>query len=237
MAFACPEAPSVPLNSRSPFSSYFCTMKIVVTLGFLFLAMASSLGQNDSLPPFQVQIPLDSIVLDTLWTDSTFTWSGPCPSGQINLRFVDLATGQAVQRSMTCTAQPQELSSAYVSPQPAGYVAQINLNRASASVWNWGQPTTCFPPLSPSIIKAAMAQWDILLFERDHLAAMLAWASERCLTPTMVRECLQRLESEDRRLELLQGLIGQCSHPRGIEVTDLFILRSTREKAAALVGN
>lgn len=192
-------------------------------------------AQTDSLPALpeiQVQIPLDSLVLDTVWRDAVWTWSGPCPTQRLNVRLVDRETGQVAQRQLPCTR---------IAPAAPGYVAperfetDLTFTREQVAAWRWTAEAACFPPSNMRDLETAEAAWDALIFEKDQLEAMVRWAATRCLAPAMVRRCIERIGSESRRLELLKALAEQCSDASAIDVTGLFILRSTREAAMQVV--
>ena len=219
---------------------YFCGMKRAALLCGIWAMASWASGQTDSLPAlpaFRVQIPQDSATLDSLWADTTWHWTGTCPTPRLTIRLVDPTTGHVAQRSVPCdpivAAQP---ASTYVTPIPTGYAIDLTLTRSAVAAWTWGPPETCFPPMPESAFNAAAAAWDELIFEREQLDAMTAWAEGRCLSPALVRACLLRLESEDRRLQLLSALVPRCSQPSALNLDNLFILRSTRAKAAQLVG-
>ena len=195
-------------------------------------------AQTDSLlPPIHVQIPQDSTLLDSLWTGADWSWTGPCSGERLTVRLLDPATGNVAQRIFPCTPVTEQAAVSEIAlPRAVGHALEIHLTRTSVAAWTWGQPASCFPPLPSTALASATADWDALDFEREQLAAIADWASTRCLSPDLVRACLMRLESEDRRLALLESLLPRCSQPNSVKVDDLFFLRSTREKAAQLVG-
>lgn len=210
-------------------------MKVATLVCTIWAACLTA--QTDSLPvlpEIQVQIPLDSVVLDTLWRDTVWTWSGPCPTERLSVRLVDRTTGQIAQRQHPCTR---------VAPAVPGYAApeqfetDLTLTREQAAAWRWTEEAACFPPSSIRDLEAAYAAWDALLFEKELLEAMVQWAATRCLTPAAVRSCVERVGSESRRLELLQALAPRCTDASAIDVTGLFILRATREAALRVVDN
>ena len=217
-------------------------MKRAVTAIILGLYALIGEAQSDTLPAFRVQIPLDTLIFDSLWLDTTWAWSGPCPTERISVRLVDETTRQVAMRHLPCApvatdqAEWAATSTAYVSPTPTDFAIHLNLSRTSVAAWNWGAPEACFPPTSQREVEAASATWDALIFEREQVLAMLEWAQDKCLSPAAVRSCVERLESEARRLELLKSLVPRCSSPKAIDLTGLFILRSTRTEAEQLVG-
>ncbi len=219
---------------------YFCGMKWAAMMCGIWAMSSWASGQTDSLPAlpaFRVQIPRDTATLDSLWADTTWHWSGSCPTPRLTVRLVDPTTGHVAQRSFPCLPSIETpTTSAYVTPVPTGYTIDLSLTRSAAAAWTWGPPETCFPPLPMSAFEAATPAWDELIFEREQLDAMIAWSENRCLSPGVVRACLLRLESEDRRLQLLTALVPRCSQPSALKLDDLFILRTTRAKAAQLVG-
>lgn len=221
-------------------------MKRAVTAFIFGLCVLSGAAQSDTLsvlPVLRVQIPLDTAVFDSLWLDTAWTWSGPCPTERISVRIVDESTRHVAMRNLPCTpvATPQAewaaTSTAYLAPTPTDFEIDLNLSRTSVAAWNWGVPEACFPPSPQREVVAASAAWDDLIFEKEQVLAMLEWADDKCLSPSTVRSCVERLESEARRLELLQGLVPRCAAPHAIDLTGLFILRSTRTQAEQLVGN
>lgn len=220
-------------------------MKRAATAIILGLSALIGKAQSDSLPvlpAFRVQIPLDTAVFDSLWLDTTWTWSGRCPTERISVRLVDETTHQVALRHLPCApATPDQAewaatTTAYVAPTPTDFAINLNLSRTSVAAWNWGAPETCFPPTPQREVQAASVNWDALIFEREQVLAMLEWAEDKCLSPAAVRGCVERLESEARRLELLKGLVPHCTAPHAIDLTDLFIMRSTRTEAEQLVG-
>ncbi len=212
-------------------------MKPVRTACALLLWSGALVAQSDSLPALpviSVQIPQDSAVLDTVWRDTVWTWSGRCPSERLSIRLTDRNSGQVAQRLLPCVPVPTA-SSPYVSEAPPAFAVELTLTRERIAAWAWSNDAACFPPLSPSALDAVDAEWDALIFERDQLEAILAWAADRCLSPATVRRCVERLGSEARRLALLEGLAQRCSDPGAIDMTGLFILRTTREAALRAV--
>lgn len=214
-------------------------MKRAVMAWVVCVGLTRVWGQTDSppaLPALRIEIPQGAGILDTVWTDTLWQWSGTCPSDRLTLRLTDLNSGYVAQRMFPC-APAQQPASSYVTPQTTDHVLAIELNRNGVAAWTWGVPTTCFPPLPLNALEQAVPSWNSIPFERDQLRAIVEWAASRCLPPDMVRACLLQLESEDRRLELLEALLPHCSQPEAVKIDDLFILRATRAKAAQLLGN
>ena len=113
------------------------------------------------------------------------------------------------------------------------FKAWVRWDRAKADRLEWAvaRDGSCFPPTSAVELRRFEATLAEVVFERARMEMILAFAEERCFTPDQIQFLTTRIQSEDRRLALLQSLVPACNDPAGIDVSGLFAMRSMEERA------
>lgn len=103
--------------------------------------------------------------------------------------------------------------------------------------WQYARDGSCFPPVTSGDLASLDASLADVLFERDRMPQILAFAENRCFSSDQIHGLMVHVQSEDRRLSLLQALLPHCSEPENIVVSDLFVMKTMENRAKKLVEN
>ena len=234
-------------------------------------ACSDSIAQDDAslawetppVPVDSVQAPLDSLriraelttaILDSLWTDSLWVWSGECP-GSVMLFRIESRDGWYKELTCSCeesenieseapssasdpTALPAEAAARYgVEPVKAKtYHGQIQWDRHQlASLPSIPNAGSCFPPLDDERFDRILQAVDALPFELGKCNYMKEIRTNHCFSVAQVEGLLGLIASEDRRLEVLRGFIPSTHGIRSLHVESLFHLRLFQNQAMELI--
>ena len=234
--------------------------KLLISCIFTFLSVAL-IGQTDSLPPWRVRAEWPGGSVDSVWRDTVWVWQGPCPDSVMTFRFdregqfarmswpCEKGTGGELRSqtgsgtgtgSVAATEIPPEMLARVLGEAPESALAPavtfrawVRWDRAKADRLEWAvaRDGSCFPPTSAVELRRFEAALAEEVFERARMEMILAFAEERCFTPDQIQFLTTRIQSEDRRLALLQSLVPACNDPAGIDVSGLFAMRSMEERA------
>ncbi|MGB1076428.1 MAG: DUF4476 domain-containing protein [Flavobacteriales bacterium] len=103
--------------------------------------------------------------------------------------------------------------------------------------WQYARDGSCFPPISSTDLASLEASLSDVLFERERMPKILAFAENRCFSSDQIHGLMAHVQSEDRRLSLLQSLLPHCSEPENIVLSDLFVMKTMENRARKLVEN
>lgn len=212
-------------------------------------AMDTSLSDTPNLPSWRVLVAGESLLLDSVWTDSLWQWSAPCDGPFVTLRFEAAATYR--ERVLPCD-NPLQLDS-LVEPEHkieggthatigaeadlrGGYSIVVELYRSQLdSLPNLPLRGSCFPLISEHAFQRWINTINALTFESDICRAIDSRKDQRCLTSNQAVQLLHLIPSEDRRLTILRGLIPQTNLIQQLPLDDLFHLQMFRTKAEELI--
>ncbi len=117
---------------------------------------------------------------------------------------------------------------------PAGQA----VNTAKITVTELGIGAQCAPPLSPAAHARNLAQLDNFLFERDKVKLLESLLGSTCLTTQQIRELIEFIEDDERRLGLLVKAHGKCFDiDEYYALKDLLYLNRNRERFSMLFGD
>lgn len=224
-------------------------MKVLLCMIGLAWSLCS-FGQKQELRPDSAASPAsdvqDSIrvrshgmtaVVDSLWADSIWTWSGPCDGPSRTFRF---ELGDTVFCSLDLPCVPPPVV------QPSGLNAPLTTDAAVET--GWTVETTvpldsvlrrprkpigaeCYPPATQKDFELVLAAMDAALFESDKCRTLIESDQQTCLTRAQMKRALQGIPSEDRRLETLAKITSPGSHWTEAELRELFQLNFILEQA------
>ena len=276
-------------------------MKRILLISCLAFTTAASTSVAQSVvdsiagpSPWRVRAEWPGGRMDSVWSDTTWVWQGPCPDDVMTFRFdrggefamlewpcsetretrgtretketretrgtreagetgETRVTGEVEgavevevdEAAASATAMPPELLARYLGeedslrtatavPQHRAWVRWPREKEHSLA-WALARDGSCFPPVSDRALDDLEAGLDQALFERDRVEAVLAFAQDKCLSPDQTHFLITRVQSEDKRLDLLTQLLPSCSEPAALNVEGIFVLRVMKGRARALV--
>jgi hypothetical protein len=149
----------------------------------------------------------------------------------------------ATPTEVAATAIPPELLARVLGEAPEvsapSHRAWVRWDRAKSQQLEWAlaRDGNCFPPVANRELEALAAKLSSVLFERERMDLVTAFAETRCFSADQTHFLITRVQSEDRRLDLLQRLIPSCNAPAELDVDDLFVMQSMKSRAARVVEN
>jgi hypothetical protein len=206
---------------------------------------------------------LDSVWLDTLWVwqgpcpDSLMTFrfdragefamlQWPCeavPETHLDEPENVSAVSASAPTEVAATDIPPELlakvlgeSDIVTAPSHRAWV-RWNRSKSDRLDWALARDGSCFPPVANREFEALDAELEAVLFERERMAVLASFAETRCFSADQTHLLITRVQSEDRRLALLQQILPSCSAPDELDVASLFVMQSMKTKATQLVEN
>ena len=224
-------------------------------------ACSDSIAQNDV--PLELETPWDTLrvraelptaILDSLWTDSLWIWSGPCP-GSVMLFRIESNAGWIKELTCSCeesesveseapssasdpTALPAEAAARYgvETVKTKTYHGQIQWDRNRLdSLPSLPMAGSCFPPLNDEQFDRILQAVDALPFELDKCDYMKEVGPNHCFSVDQVEGLLGLIASEDRRLEVLRGFVPSTNGIQSLPVESLFHLRLFQNQARELI--
>ncbi len=212
-------------------------------------AIDTSLSDTPALPSWRILVAGETLLLDSIWTDSLWQWSAPCDGPFVTLRFE--AKGSYRERLMPCDS-PMESDSIRAAEKENGremnaplstdsegltrYTINVELDRSQLdSLPNHPLIGSCFPLISEQAFDRWLNAINALTFESDKCRAIGSRQHQSCLTQDQVIELLNLIPSEDRRLAILKGLIPHTNLIQQLPLNDLFHLQVFRTKAEELI--
>lgn len=184
-------------------------------------------------------------VVDSLWADSLWVWNGPCDGPERTFRF-ELGDSAFCSTTVPCTAIESASVNALNAPilgadaQPflGAWSVEARLS-ADLILALPREPlsASCYPPLSSAEFDGIMNAIDSALFESDKCAVVERACREHCLSRAQHIEALQRIPSEDRRLETLTKTSGTGTNWTEAELSGLFQLNFILKQALKRFAN
>jgi len=212
-------------------------------------AMESLLSDTPALPSWRVLVAGETLLLDSVWTDSLWQWSAPCDGPFVTLRFE--AKGSYCERVMPCDS-PMESDSlraaekendremdAPLSKDSDGltcYAINVEIHRSQLdSLPHYPLLGSCFPLISERAFQRWLNAINALTFESDKCRAIDSRQHQSCLTQDQVIQLLNLIPSEDRRLLILKELVPHTNLIQQLPLDDLFHLQVFRTKAEEML--
>ena len=184
-------------------------------------------------------------VIDSLWTDSLWVWNGACDGPERAFRF-ELGDTAFCSTTVPCTAIEAATATALnapilgadASPLAGAWSVEARLT-AEFILALPREPLSagCYPPLSSANFDRIMNAIDSAIFESDKCAVVERASRENCLTHAQLMDALQRIPSEDRRLETLTKTSGAEVNWTEAELRGLFQLNFILERALKRFAN
>lgn len=179
-----------------------------------------------------------SAVVDSLWSDSIWAWSGPCDGPTRLFRF---EWGDSVYCSLSLPCKG--LTPA---PQATALNAPLTSDGPVQAEWDveavihldslLSQPRKaisagCYPPATDQEFAPVIQAMDDALFESDKCRKLIEASESLCLTRPQLIRALQRIPSEDRRLDTLTKIASPETDWPSDQLGELFQLNFILEQA------
>lgn len=117
---------------------------------------------------------------------------------------------------------------------PAGQAAST----IRIEVTELGTGAQCIPPLSPGAHTRNLSKLADYLFEREKVKLLESLLGNTCLSTQQIRELVEFVEDDERRLGLLVKAYGKCFDIEDFyELKDLLYLNRNRERFSMLFGD
>ena len=212
----------------------------------LMVGLPCSMLAQDSLlvdsmptyPTLRVRSFVEAHVVDSLWSDSVWVWNGTCagPVRSFRFEFPD-STYCALEAPCTRAATtPADLNAPLSSASNPSLVGPWTAAVAIALVDLEGIPrkslaSSCFPPAASAAFDAVLSAMEQAVFETEKCAVLEQASGSLCLTRSQMRQALDRIASEDRKLETLEQITRSDIEWTEAELRELFQLNFILEQA------
>lgn len=221
-----------------------CSMALLLSLGTSGQTNDAEVDTTSAHLPLLVQ---DSIrvqshalcaIVDSVWSDSIWAWSGPCDGPTRSFRF---EWGDSAYCSLTLSCRDVRPA-----PQPAALNAPLTSSVSAQSGWDidalipldsiLSQPrmaisSGCYPPATDRDFTPVLKAMDEALFESDKCRKLIEASESLCLTRPQLIRALQRIPSEDRRLDTLTKIASPETDWPSDQLGELFQLNFILEQA------
>ena len=200
-------------------------------------------------PMFRVRIAGEAILIDTLWSDSLWFWSGPCDQPNLTIRFERSNIFKEVK--MPCeflpyhtdsillqNAQPSTaiIQDSDLTPNQGAYQISMEISQLELdSIPNLSLEYRCFPLIPEEEFQRWLHHIQAIAFESDKCRAIAAIELQHCLTIDHVVSILDLIPSEDKKLNTLEKLMPHVDRSNELPIGTLFHLQLFREKAEKLI--
>ena len=179
-----------------------------------------------------------SAVVDSLWSDSIWTWSGPCDGPNRLFRF-EWGDSAYCSLSLPCKGLTP-------APQATALNAPLTSDGPVQAEWDvealihldslLSQPRKaisagCYPPATDQEFAPVIQAMDDALFESDKCRTLIEASESLCLTRPQLIRALQRIPSEDRRLDTLTKIASPETDWPSDQLGELFQLNFILEQA------
>ena len=179
-----------------------------------------------------------SAVVDSLWSDSIWAWSGPCdgPTRLFRFEWGDSAycSLSLPCKGLTSTPQPTSLNAPLTSSAPAETAwdieAMIHLDSLQ-SLPRKAISSGCYPPATDQDFAPVIQAMDDALFESDKCRTLIEASKSLCLNRPQLIRALKRIPSEDRRLDTLTKIASSETDWPSDQLGELFQLNFILDQA------
>ena len=219
--------------------------QLSAVIGVLLGLPCSMLAQDsllvDSMPTYptlRIRSFVEADVVDSLWSDSVWVWNGTCegPARSFRFEFPD-STYCALEAPCTRAATPPaDLNAPLSSASNPSLVEPWTAAVAIALVDLQGFPrkplaSSCFPPAASAEFDAVLSTMEQAVFEAEKCAVLERASEAHCLTRSQMRQALDRIANEDRKLETLEQITRSDIEWTEAELRELFQLNFILERA------
>ena len=195
----------------------------------------------DSVPPYptlRVRSFAEAHVVDSLWSDSVWVWNGACegPVRSFRFEFPDSTyCGLAASCTRAATA-PADLNaplSSSSSPSPVeAWTAAVTIALVDLETLpRMPLASSCFPPAASAAFDAVLSAMEQAVFETEKCAVLVRTSETLCLTRGQMRQALDQIASEDRKLDTLEQITRPDIEWTEAELRELFQLNFILERA------
>lgn len=215
---------------------------VVVMLGLpsLMLAQADS-SPVDSIaryPILRVRSLAEGSGVDSLWSDSAWVWSGACdgPLRSFRFEFPDSTFSALEFPCMLQATAPSDLNAPLTSASDASpsqaWTAEVSVSLEDLQAMSRTPlAASCFPPAESTAFEALLSAMEQAVFETEKCAVLVRASETLCLTRSQMRQALDRIASEDRKLETLERIYRSDIEWTEAELRELFQLNFILEQA------
>lgn len=214
---------------------------VAVVLGLPSLMIAQDSLLVDSIAPYptlRVRSFGEAHGVDSLWSDSLWIWSGSCegPLRSFRFEFPD-STFCALEFPCTRAAMPPAdlnapLSSASSTSPLEAWTAAVTIALVDLEAMpRTPMASSCFPPAASAAFDALLSAMEQAVFETEKCAVLERASATLCLTRSQMHQALDRIASEDRKLETLERITRSDIEWTEAELRQLFQLNFILERA------
>ena len=216
------------------------------TAWIAFLLPAMALAQSDTMrmdsvvsaSALRVRSFAEASHIDSLWSDSSWVWNGPCDGAVRSFRF-EFPDSTYCQVDVPCAlkaTQPTGLNAPLTAATDGTHrqawtgqasIARIDLEALGRKL----VATSCFPPASSTEFAQLLAVMEGAVFESEKCAVLGESSARLCLTRNQMRQALSLIPSEDRRLETMERISRSDTEWTEPELRELFQLNFILERA------
>lgn len=191
-----------------------------------------------SYPTLRVQSFAEAHVVDSMWSDSVWVWNGACEGSSRSFRFeFPDSTFCAVEVPCIRVATPPADLNAPLSSASSPYPTEAWTTAVTVALGDLEAlprrplASSCFPPATSAAYDAVLSAMEQAVFETEKCAVLQRASETLCLTRSQMRQALDRIASEDRKLETLEQITRPDIEWTETELRELFQLNFILERA------
>ena len=175
--------------------------------------------------------------VDSLWTDSVWQWQGACTTPAALFHFqwfdpIDSSLTHSLIQEVECILEADENSNTEITFLGEMTTSLPDLHaRAAASETH----SSCFPPASDQQMLVIQKKMDEIIFESGKVQLAQHTIDTECLDKLQVKQLLQCIPSEDRRLDLLKTIPNTDHLWTPMDMEEIFQLQFMAQKALQLL--
>jgi len=212
----------------------------------LMVGLPCSMLAQDSLlvdsmptyPTLRVRSFVEADVVDSLWSDSVWVWNGACegPVRSFRFEFPDSTYCALEAPCMRAATTPADFNAPLSSASSPSPVEPWTAAVAIALVDLEGIPrkplaSSCFPPAASAAFDAVLSAMEQAVFEAEKCAVLERASEALCLTRSQMRQALDRIANEDRKLDTLEQITRSDIEWTEAELREMFQLNFILERA------
>jgi len=212
-----------------------------VVLGLPSLVIAQDSLLVDSIAPYptlRVRSFGEAHRVDSLWSDSLWIWSGACEGPLRSFRF-EFPDSTFCALEFPCTREATvsselnaPLSSASGLTPLQSWTAEVTVALDDLKAMpRKPLASSCFPPAASTAFEALLSAMEQAVFETEKCAVLVRASETLCLTRSQMRQALDRIASEDRKLDTLERIYRSDIEWTEAELRALFQLNFILEQA------
>jgi hypothetical protein len=177
--------------------------------------------------------------IDSLWTDSLWSWRGPCtaPTALIHFEWqnpTDSSQHISVLKKIHCISADEEL-------ELNGNSFRGELSADASELYTEAflslGHSVCFPPTSADRMRAIEDLINETIFESEKVRLAAQISVSECFNKQQIKQLLKQIPSEDRRLELFKKITDADHAWEPSDVEEIFQLKFIGQKAIQHLDN